>query len=261
MEFIDRGDGVSIATISAPGSGPAVLFLPGWGSTMDGTKIMALSAGLARAGVASVRMDYSGCGRSGGRVEDGTIGRWRDDALAVIDRATSGKLVLFGSSMGGWIALLLAMLRPERVAGIVGVAAAPDFTERLLAALPAQYRRQVMEDGRLVAPDWFGPAMPVTRALIEDGRRHLLLGGPIAVSCPVRLAGGRPGGGGAPRAVRGRGGRGPGRGDAEVPWQTALTIAERVASDDVRVTLIKDGDHRLSRPGDIAVLGGVLAGS
>ena len=179
--------------------------------------------------------DYSGHGASGGAFERGTIGRWTQDALFVIDRLTTGPLVLVGSSMGGWIALLVALARPERVAGLIGIAAAPDFTETLMwdAMTPAE-RERLSRDGVVHAPSDYGDPTPITRGLIEEGRQHLLLGGPIPLACPVRLLHGQR--------------------DADVPWETALRLAQRIEGPDVHVTLIKDGEHRLSRPSDLALL-------
>jgi pimeloyl-ACP methyl ester carboxylesterase len=188
-----------------------------------------------------LRFDYAGHGASGGAFEDGTIGTWRDDALLLIDRLTEGKLVLVGSSMGGWIALLVALARPERMAGLVGIAAAPDFTETLMwESMTFAERATLMQAGVLMLPSEYGDPTPCTRALIEDGRSHLLLGAPIAITCPVRMLHGQR--------------------DADVPWEMALRTAEDIAGEDVRVTLIKDGDHRLSRPSDLALLRATLAG-
>jgi pimeloyl-ACP methyl ester carboxylesterase len=232
---VDRGDGVSIAYAHLAGAEPTVVFLPGFRSDMSGQKATDLAAFCAATGRAMLRFDYSGHGASGGRFEDGTIGRWADDALAAIDAVTTGRLLLVGSSMGGWIALLAARARPERVAGLIGVAAAPDFTETLMwDAMAPPERAQLMRDGVIHVPSEYGDPSPITRALIEDGRRHLLLGGPIAIDCPVRLIHGQR--------------------DADVPWETTLRTAERIASEDVRVILVKDGDHRLSRPADLALL-------
>lgn len=238
--MLDRGDGVRLAWRRWPGRLPTVVFLPGFGSDMAGGKAEALAAWCAERGQGFLRLDYSGHGASGGAFADGTIGRWRDDALAVIDRESAGPLVLVGSSMGGWLALLAALARPDRVAALVGVAAAPDFTEALMwdAMAPAE-RNALMTHGRLEAPSPYGPPQTITRALIEDGRRHLLLGAPVALDIPVRLLHGQR--------------------DAEVPWETALRLAGRIVGANVQVLLVKDGDHRLSRPEDLALLIGLLA--
>ena len=186
-----------------------------------------------------LRFDYSGHGASEGRFEDGDIGRWTADALALMDALTQGPLVLVGSSMGGWIALLVALARPGRVAGLVGIAAAPDFTERLMwQAMSPRERERLMGEGVLHVPSQYGEPYPITRRLIEDGRRRLLLDAPIPLDCPVRLLHGQR--------------------DPDVPWETALRVAERLSGTDVQVTLVKDGDHRLSRPQDLALLERVL---
>jgi pimeloyl-ACP methyl ester carboxylesterase len=232
---LDRGDGVVLAYHHLAGRGPTLVFLPGFMSDMTGDKAMAVEAFCQARGQACLRLDYSGHGASGGRFEDGTIGIWTRDALTVIDRVTDGKLVLVGSSMGGWIALNVALARTERVAGLIGIAAAPDFTETLMWPRFSEVQQQaITSEGMLRLPSAYGGEQIITRALIEDGRDHLRLTGPIALHCPVRLLHGQR--------------------DPDVPWQTALMLAEKLASDDVRVTLIKDGEHRLSRPQDIAVL-------
>ncbi len=237
---LDRGDGVALAARSLPGRAPTVVFLPGFRSDMGGDKASHLARFCAARGQALLRLDYSGHGASGGRFEDGTISRWAADASCVIDRLAPGPLVLVGSSMGGWIALLLALARPERVAALVGLAAAPDFTERLMwDAMAPPERARLLVDGVLHIPSRYGPPTPITRALIEDGRRHLLLGAPIPLACPVRLL--------------------HGQADPDVPWETSLRLADRITGNDVRITLVKDGDHRLSRAADLALLDAVLA--
>jgi pimeloyl-ACP methyl ester carboxylesterase len=231
----DRGDGTELAWAKTEGRGPTLVFLPGYRSDMTGDKAAALAAFCAGRGQACLRLDYSGHGASGGRFEDGTIGIWTQDALTLIDHHTEGSLLLVGSSMGGWIALLAALARPERVAGLVGIAAAPDFTETLMwEAMSGPERATLLRDGVLHVPSAYGEPTPVTRALIEDGRSRLLLGGPIPLRCPVRLLHGQR--------------------DEDVPWQTALTLADRLEGGDVTVILVKDGDHRLSRPQDLALL-------
>jgi pimeloyl-ACP methyl ester carboxylesterase len=236
----DRGDGVELAWAQQEGADPTVVFLPGFRSDMTGDKATALAAFCAERGQAMLRFDYSGHGASGGRFEDGTIGRWTDDALTVIDRQTEGPLVLVGSSMGGWIALLAAIARPDRVAALIGIAAAPDFTEALMwQAMTFEQRATLMRDGVLERPSQYGEPYPITRALIEDGRTRLLLNAPIALDCPVRLLHGQD--------------------DPDVPWEMTLRIAEQVTSRDVQVILVKDGDHRLSRPRDLALLRRTIA--
>ena len=236
---IDNGAGVELAWQRLGGRSPTLVFLPGYLSDMGGDKAGMLAAQCERAGQAVLLFDYSGHGQSGGAFEDGTVGRWTADALAVIDALTKGPLLLVGSSMGGWIGLLVALARPERMAGLVGVAAAPDFTEALMwGSMTFEERRALMDHGRLDIPSEHGPPMPVTRALIEDGRMRLLLGGPIAVTCPVRLL--------------------HGQADTDVPWEMALRLVKRLAGTDVQLTLVKDGEHRMSRPQDLALLSGIV---
>ena len=238
----DRGDGVRLAYAHLPGLGPTVVFLPGYGSDMAGAKALALRRWCGAHEQALLRFDYSGHGVSGGACADGTIGRWTDDAATVVERlCPAGPVILVGSSMGGWIALLLALKLGERVAGVVGVAAAPDFTERLMwDAMAPPERAALLRDGFLDVPSAYGSPQRVTRALIEEGRDHLLLGGRIALNVPVRLL--------------------HGQADPDVPWETALALAAAIDGADVRVTLVKDGDHRLSRPADLALLTGLGGG-
>ncbi len=238
--ILARPDGATIAYHRLVGASPGIIFLGGFRSDMTGTKALFLEDYCRRHGQAYVRFDYFGHGASTGEFALGTIGRWREDAIAIIDSLTAGPQILVGSSMGGWIMLLAALARPERVAGLVGIAGAPDFTEELLwpRLTPAQ-RAEIMEEGAIVLPSDFDPAGYLyTRALIEDGRRHLLLGAPIALDMPVRLL--------------------HGLADQSVPWHLSLNLAGRLASRDVAVTLVKDGDHRLSSDNDLARLAQTL---
>ena len=232
----------TIAYRAMAGSTPGVMFCGGFMSDMTGTKATALEAHCRRTGRAYVRFDYAGHGESGGAFRDGTIGAWWDDALTVLDRVASGPQILVGSSMGGWIVLLLALARPERVAGLVGVAAAPDFTEDLIwSTLDDEGRRTLAESGEIVMPcDYGEDPYPITMGLIEEGRDHLLLRAPIAIGCPIHLL--------------------QGMRDEDVPWRTALRIAEQVESECVTVELVKDGDHRLSRDEDLARLTAAVEG-
>ena len=237
---LDRGDGIELAWSRLAGASPTVVFLPGFRSDMNGEKATALAAFCAARGQALLRFDYSGHGASGGQFEAGTIGHWAQDALTVLDRLTAGQVILVGSSMGGWLALLTALRRPERVAAIVGVAAAPDFTEKLMwDAMTFEERARVMRDGMLQIPGKYGEPTTITRALIDDGRKHLLLDNPILLDCKVRLL--------------------HGQADPDVPWEMALRTAEQLTAQDVEITLVKDGDHRLSRPRDLALLRRTLA--
>jgi pimeloyl-ACP methyl ester carboxylesterase len=237
---LDRGDGVDLSWVRLDGREPTVVFMTGFRSDMTGDKATSLAAFCAARGQAMLRFDYRGHGTSSGAFLDGTIGVWAADALAAIDRLTSGKLVLVGSSMGGWIALLTALARPERIAGLVGVAAAPDFTQRLMweAMTPAE-RETLERDGVLYVPSQYGEPTPITVGLIRDGANHLVLTGAISIHCPVRLL--------------------HGQADPDVPWELALCIAEQLETPDVHVILVKDGDHRLSRSADLALLGQTVA--
>jgi pimeloyl-ACP methyl ester carboxylesterase len=212
------------------------MFLCGFRSDMTGAKASLLDSHCAARGLEFLRFDYSGHGRSSGDFTDGTIGRWAEEAVAVMDHAGAGPLILVGSSMGGWIMLLAALARPRRVAGLIGIAPAPDFTERLIwDALPEAERAKMMTRGQLEVPSQYADTPTILmRNLIEEGRRHLLLSAPIGLRCPVRLL--------------------HGMADPDVPHELSLELAGRLVSDDVRVTLIKDGDHRLSRPQDLALL-------
>jgi len=230
---IERASG-GIAYRCQPGDGPLVVFLPGYMSDMTGSKAEALDAWAAATGRAYLRLDYSGCGASGGDFDQGSIGRWAADALAVIDAVTDGPVVLVGSSMGGWIALRIALARPAQVAGLVGIAAAPDFTEWGLPLDDAD-RAALAAQGFVVRPSAYGDTpYRYTAAFLNDAPAQLVLGSEIAVECPVRLL--------------------HGQADADVPWSVALDLAARLRSADVQVTLVKDGDHRLSRPADLALL-------
>jgi pimeloyl-ACP methyl ester carboxylesterase len=232
---LNRGDGVELAWRMLPGREPVLTFLHGFRSDMSGDKAEALATLATERGQAMLRFDCSGHGVSDGDFADGTIGRWRDDALAVIDALAPGSLLLVGSSMGGWLALLVALARPTRVRALVGIAAAPDFTEtQMWQAMTPDERATLVREGRLMTPSAYGEPYPLTRALIEEGRHHLLLDAPIRLACPVRLLHGQR--------------------DADVPWETALRLAERIEAADVQVTLVKDGEHRLSRPQDLALL-------
>jgi pimeloyl-ACP methyl ester carboxylesterase len=232
---LDLEGGRSLAFQQSAGTAPTVVWLSGFASDMAGTKAEALHRWADGAGRGYLRFDYSGTGQSAGAFVDGSIGRWRDDALAMMDAATDGPLILVGSSMGGWIALLCALARPARVKGLVLIAPAPDFTERLLwPELDDSARKAIMETGRWLRPSSYGDPTPITRTLIEDGRSHLLLGAPIPFGGPVRILHGQL--------------------DPDVPWGLSLELAEQLVSEDVHVTFVKNGDHRLSRPEDLALL-------
>lgn len=205
-------------------------------SDMTGTKAQALDRFCAARGQAFLRFDYFGHGASSGAFKDATVGRWKADALAVLDDLTEGPQVLVGSSLGGWIMLLAALARPQRVRALVGIAAAPDATEDLMwAELGTEQRAALLRDGFLRLPSEYDPAGYIyTRALIEEGRQHLVMRTLIPLACPVRLLHGMR--------------------DPDVPWKTSLALAENLESRDVAVTLVKDGDHRLSTDEDLALL-------
>ena len=239
IERFTREDGETIAYLQRRGKSPAVLWLGGFKSGMNGTKAQALDQWAERRGQAFLRFDYYGHGASSGEFRKGTIGRWRDDALAVLDRLCGGPQILIGSSMGAWIALLVARLRPERIAALFLLAPAVDFTETLMwAKMPPEIRRQIMETGEWQRPSVYGDdPYPITRALIEEGRRHLLLDAELRIDCPVRILQGMK--------------------DLDVPWQHTLALVERLPGNPA-ITLIKEGDHRLSTPADLRRIGAVL---
>jgi pimeloyl-ACP methyl ester carboxylesterase len=240
-EFLDAG-GVKLAYRRSKGAADkaGVVWLGGFHSDMLGSKASVLHSACSDARRSFVRFDYLGHGESGGAFADGTIGRWREDALAVVDQLTDGPLVLVGSSMGGWMALLVALARPERVRGLVLLAPAPDFTDKLMwASFDDSQRQQIMEEGAWIRPSDYDPAgYPITRDLIVEGRAWNVLEGEIAIDVPVRIL---------------QGGL-----DPDVPWTHSLDLADKLRSRDVVWSLIKDGDHRLSRPQDIARMVGTV---
>jgi pimeloyl-ACP methyl ester carboxylesterase len=217
--------GRRIAYRSRSGIAPTLLFLPGYGSDMEGAKALALDGFAERSGLSMLRLDYSGTGMSEGRFEDGTLTGWLEEAVAALDRLTQGPLILVGSSMGGWIGLHLALLRPERVRALVGIAAAPDFTDW---GFSAEQAAQLTNEGRL------------TRTFWESGQRLLLLGKEIAIDCAVRLLHGEL--------------------DEEVPLDIAFRTMRALRSADVQLNVLKGGGHRLSEPHQIdAILRTVAA--
>lgn len=238
--MLNLGDGTRLAyrrhKAVSTGGRPTIVFCPGFRSVMSGIKGEFLAEMTAEEGLGYACFDYRGHGASSGRFEDGTIGAWLADLLAIIDDATSGPLILVGSSMGAWLAVLAARDRPDRIAGLIGVAAAPDLTEDLIAAkMDEAARSAIALDGIWYRPSTYedGP-YPITKTLLEEGRNHLVLRGPIAIDAPVRLL--------------------HGIADPDVPWRQSERLMMALASDDVRLTLIKDGDHRLSRPADLTLL-------
>lgn len=236
-QFLACEDGAMIAYRHTPGKGPGVMFLTGFKSDMQGGKALALEAYCKARGQAFTRFDYFGHGESSGAFEDGTIGRWATDAVHVLDEVTRGSQILVGSSMGGWIMLLTALARPERIKGLVGIAAAPDFTHDLIPdALTDAQKAQLDRDGYCDIPNCYDDQEPyrIRKRFLDEGNRHRLLSGPIDLDVPVRLIHG----------IR----------DADVPWRRAHDIMDRIAGDDVEIQFVKNGDHRLSTPADLARL-------
>ena len=238
IQYLEREDRPKLAycyTAAAVAGLPTVMFLGGYRSDMSGTKAVYLEDQCRTRGQGFVRFDYSGHGVSEGKFEDGTIGSWKEDARAIFNRITEGKVVLAGSSMGGWIALLLAMECTERLVGLVGIAAAPDYTRALYEALNDAQRRALNEKGFLHIPnDYSDEPYFVTKALIEDGERQCLLDRIHVLSVPARLVQGMK--------------------DNDVPWQTAYRIKNAMKGNDAKVLLVENGNHRLSRPEDLALI-------
>lgn len=240
-QTLTREDGATIAYHATAGKDAAkpigVIFLGGFRSDMEGSKALALESWCKAQGRAYLRFDYTGHGQSSGAFEDGCIGDWAADALYAFDHLSEGPQVVVGSSMGGWIALLVARERAERVKGLVGLAAAPDFTEDLMwNKMTDAQRAELMDRGQVLEPNDYDLCEPylITKKLIEDGRRHLLLREPLNITAPVRLIQGMK--------------------DADVPWDTALKIQDALVGDDVEIQFVKTGDHRLSNDADLTRL-------
>ena len=220
------------------GGSPALLFLPGYASDMDGAKAVALDGFAERLGLTLLRFDYSGTGASGGAFEDGTLGGWLDEALEMLDRVVSGPVILVGSSMGGWIALHTALRRPERVRALVGIAAALDFTDW---GFSEEQKSSLQEEGRLEEPNPYGPQPFVTTVgFWESGQQLQLLEKPIDIACPVRLV--------------------HGENDSDVPLPIAYRLLQQLRSADVQLTIVKGGGHRLSEPHEIELILRTVAG-
>jgi pimeloyl-ACP methyl ester carboxylesterase len=234
--ILTRDKGATIAYHRRIGKAPGVVFLGGFNSDMTGTKALALDAFCAATSRAFLRFDYFAHGASSGDFAEATIGRFLDDTLTVIDRLTEGKIVLVGSSIGGWLMLLAALARPQRVSALVGIAAAPDATEDLMwQRFPFDLREAIITRGSVRLPSNYSEGgYLITRKLIEEARAHLVMRQPLALHCPMRLL--------------------HGMADPDVPWRTSLALAENAAGSDVRVILVKDGDHRLSRQSDLELL-------
>lgn len=232
-QFHDASNGTRIAYEKTDGRAPTVVFCGGFKSDMSGTKATALESHCRSIGQAYLRFDYGGHGESSGAFTDGTIGQWTDDALAAIDALTDGPLILIGSSMGGWIALLVALARKDRLAGLIGLAAAPDFTQRLMwDQFTDDQRTAIDTDGFVDLPsDYDDEPYRITKGLIEDGRNHLLMDAEIDLDVPVRLIHGQK--------------------DQDVPCQISFDIMDKISGGDVEVALVKDGVHNLSEPDDL----------
>lgn len=234
--LLPRSDGEALAWRKVEGYGPTAVWLGGFHSDMTGTKAEALAELAVNQGRSLLRFDYLGHGQSSGDFRTGTISRWREDCLAAIDQLTEGPLVLVGSSMGGWLACLVALARPERIKALILIAPAADFTEALMEPeLSPEAKAAIAAEGEWIRPsEYDGDGYPITRRLLEDGRGWSILPGPVEITVPIRIL---------------QGGQ-----DPDVPWSHALKLAHALTSQDLVFSLIKDGDHRLSRPEDIARL-------
>ena len=240
LAYLTRPDGETLAFKQVSGEGPTVVWIGGFRSDMEGTKALALEAAARERGWSSLRYDHFAHGQSSGDWKAATIGRWREDAVAVID-SIAGPVVLVGSSMGGWVALLAALARAEAVSGLVLVNPAQDFTERLMWPGLADHERQaILRDGETVVVEEGLGAYALTRTMFEEAKGWMLLDGPIAISAPVHVL--------------------QGRADATVPWTHAIELAERLTGGDVRLDLIEGGDHRLSTPRDLERLVAAVEG-
>lgn len=232
VQFVVRADGVRLAYRHLQGRGPTLVFLPGYKSDMQGSKAQALAVWAPDQRLGMLRLDYSGCGESDGAFEDGTLDIWRDDVLGVIAQAKVGPVILIGSSMGGWLMLMVAEALGDQVKAMVGIAAAPDFTDWDFEEAD---RATIAASGRIErASDYGFDPMVITQGFWQSGQDNLRLTGKVAINCPVRLIHGQC--------------------DPDVPWETSLKLAAALRSSDVQTILVKDGDHRLSRDQDIALL-------
>ncbi len=232
VQFHEMADGQRIAYRYAEGKGPALVFLPGYMSDMDGGKATSIFARAQAEGRECLLLDYSGCGQSSGEFADGSLSIWRDEVLALIDACIDGQVVIIGSSMGGWLMLLVAEALGNRLAGVVGIAAAPDFADW---GYSDDQKSQLASGVTIYEDNPYGPEPTPTHAKFwQDAMTNIRLTGPIDIAAPVRLLHGQC--------------------DADVPWQVSMQLAERLRSDDIQIALVKDGDHRLSREQDIALL-------
>lgn len=233
ISYLKLKNGGKLAYRKMDGISPGIIFLGGFRSDMNGVKAHALENFCKKQERAFICFDYEGHGSSSGKFEDCTIGKWKDNALSVLTKLTEGRQILVGSSMGAWLALLLAMQKPRRVAGIIGIASAPDFTENhLLAKLNKKQLRELESKGKTMVASDEGDHYPITRKFIEEARHHLLLEeDKIPINCPVRLLHGTK--------------------DEDIPWETSLLLNEKLVSEDVKTILIENGSHTLSEPKDI----------
>ncbi|MAQ37905.1 MULTISPECIES: alpha/beta hydrolase [Thioclava] len=239
-EYFETQEGRRIAYNLTPGKGPGVVFLGGFKSDMEGTKALALEDWAKREGRAFLRFDYSGHGVSDGAFEDGAIGDWFEDARDVIMAKTEGPQILVGSSMGGWISLLMAREHPEKVAGLVTIAAAPDFTEDgYWASFDKETRHKLESEGSIAIPSDYGEPYVITRRLINEGRERLVLRSPLALPFPTRFL--------------------QGTADEAVSTETAIRLLEHAEGEDMRLTLVKGADHRFSDPDCLALIETALA--
>lgn len=242
IEYLEREQAPRLAyrTLEADERGaplPAVMFCGGFRSDMEGTKAQFLEDRCRERGQAYIRFDYRGHGSSGGAFEEGTIGRWKDDTLAILDHVAKGPVIIVGSSMGGWLALLAALERPARVKGLIGIAAAPDFTRDIYESqMDDAARAALKENGYVKVPsEYSDEPYRITKALIDDGEKWCLLDRALALPMPIRLLQGMK--------------------DSDVPWQKAYRIKKALRDESsAEVILIESGDHRLSRPEDLALL-------
>ena len=235
--LLDRPDGETLAFHHLPGATPGILFCTGFHSNMNGEKALALEAFCRETGRQMTRFDYYGHGESSGDIQHGTIGRWREDTLTILEQVTLGPQIIVGSSMGGWMMLLAALARPERVAALVGIAIAPDLTQDLEERrLNVEQKTALAEQGWCDLANAYDDQQPyrIRREMLDEARRHTVLDGEIPIDAPVRLL--------------------HGLADEDVPWQRSLAAAQRLRSKDAELILIKDGDHRLSTPRDLARL-------
>ncbi len=237
--YFTTPSGDRLAYHKLEGNGPGVVFLGGFRSDMTGGKATHLESVCRERGQAFLRFDYQGHGQSDGAFEDGTIGRWARNAIEIIEGVTEGPQILVGSSMGGWMMLLAALALTPRIAGMVGIAAAPDFTENLIwPELNEAQKQEIQEKGVVYTPSDYGEPYPITMQLIEEARGHMLLSNTIPLTCPVHLLHGMK--------------------DVDVPWQISMVLTECLASEYVQVTFVKDGDHRLSTEANLKLLSDTL---